>query len=132
MDQDLGKPSCPTCPNLSPNSFTKVDDARPNRESPALVSEAVLRPVEWEALDILRLRGVADEASGSMSIEANEEEESKMMRVPKGLEALCADFVVGRGIHQHHDEQHEMTSDTASLGVVNIKSPLGTNLCEAD
>jgi hypothetical protein len=56
--------------------------------------------------------------------ESNHEEERQMVSVPECLKALLADLVMSRGIHEHHDEQHEMTSDASRLGVVDLQSSL--------
>ena len=131
VDQNFGKPSCPACPNFSPDPLPEVNDTRPDGEPPALVAETVIRRIEGERLDIVGVGGVTDEASSGMGVQADHEEESEVMRVPEGLEALGADLVVGGGVHEHHNEEHEMTCDTASLGVVDVQSPFRTNLCEA-
>lgn len=44
------------------------------------------------------------------------------MGVPKGLKALLADFVMGRGIHKEHTEKHHMSRNPSSLRVVNLES----------
>jgi hypothetical protein len=62
-----------------------------------------------------------------VGVYANHEEEGKMMGVPECFEALLTDFVLSGGIHQEHDEEHEMTGDAASLCVMNIDSTLLAN-----
>lgn len=65
-----------------------------------------------------------------MGEKADHEEECQMMSIPKGFEALLTDLLMGRGVHQHHDEEHKMPGNAASLCVVYIKRRLGANLCE--
>ena len=124
VDQDLGQTSGSASANFTPDTLSKIDDTRPDSEPPAEISETVLSRVEREGLDVVRINGIPNEATGRVSVKAKHEEESKMMRVPESLEALGADFVVSSGVHQHHDEQHEMASDTTRLGVVDLLSGL--------
>lgn len=44
------------------------------------------------------------------------------MSVPKGLEALLANLMMGRGIHQEHAEKHDMSRNSSGLRVVNLDS----------
>ena len=103
MNEDLRQTSCTPSPNLTPNPLSKVDNARPNGEAPALVSQAVVRLVEGEDSGIRGFRGVAHEASGGMGIQTNHEEEREVVRIPEGLETLVANLVVGSGIHEEHN-----------------------------
>jgi hypothetical protein len=41
---------------------------------------------------------------------------------------LLANAVVGGGVHQQHDEQHGVSSDTTSFAVVDLESDLGSDL----
>lgn len=50
------------------------------------------------------------------------------MSVPKGLEALLANFVMGCGIHQQHAQKHDMSCNSSGLRVVNLKSGNRSNL----
>ena len=128
MDKDLGQAGCTPRTNLTPNPLSKVDNAGPDGETPALVAETVGRAVERERGDVLGVGRVTDEASGGMGVETDHEEERKVVRVPESLEALVADLVVRSGVHEEHDEKHEMTGDTARLGVVNGERNLGADL----
>lgn len=51
-----------------------------------------------------------------------------MMRVPKSLKRLLSDSVVCGGIHEHHAEQHDMTSDTSGLRIMDLDSLHWANL----
>lgn len=55
-----------------------------------------------------------------MGVEADHEEERKVMGVPESFKALLTDFVVSGSIHQHHEEQHNVSSDATWLTVVDI------------
>ena len=121
MDEKLRETRGLARTDLPPDAFTEIDDARPDDKPPAFVSQAVVRAVEGEGRDVVGFDRVTDEATGGMRIEADEEEESEMVRVPESLEALMADLVVGRGVHQNHDEQEEVSSNTTGLCVVNVQ-----------
>lgn len=64
-----------------------------------------------------------------MREETEHEEECEMMSIPKYFEALLSDLMVGGRIHEEHDEEHEMTSDTARLGIMYFLSSLLANFC---
>ena len=64
-----------------------------------------------------------------MGVETDHEEECEVVGIPEGLEALVADLVVCRGIHEDHDEKHEMTSDTARLVVMDLQGDFRPDLC---
>ena len=129
VDKDLRQTSCTPGPDLTPDPLSKVDNARPDGEPPALISQAVLRRVERERGDVVGARRVADEASSGMGVETNHEEEREVVSVPESFETLVADFVVRRGIHEDHDEKHEVASDASRLRVVDVQGDLRTDLC---
>lgn len=64
-----------------------------------------------------------------MSVETKHEEESQVMGIPECLEALSTDFVMGGGIHENNDEEHEVASYTAWLMVVDLDCRLLPELC---
>ena len=108
VNKNLGQTRRTACPDFPPHALTEVDDARPDREPPALIAETVLSGVEGERRNIIWVGTVTDEATGRVGIQADHEEESQMVGVPEGLEALLADLVVRSTVHQDHDEEHEM------------------------
>ena len=132
MNEDLRQASCAPGPNLAPNPLSKVDDTRPDGEAPALVSQAVIRLVEGEHSRIRGFGRVAHEASGGMGVQTDHEEERKVVRVPESLKALVANLVVRRGVHEDHDQEHEVAGDASRLRVVNVQGNLGPNLCGGD
>ena len=129
VDKDLRQTSCTPGPDLTPDPLSKVDNARPDGEPPTLISQAVLRRVERERGDVVGARRVADETSSGMGVETNHEEEREVVSVPESFETLVADFVVRRGIHEDHDEKHEVASDASRLRVVDVQGDLRTDLC---
>lgn len=85
--------------------------------------------VERERGNVVWIDGIADKATGSVCVETDEEEEGEVVSVPKGLEALVADFVVSGCVNEDHDQEHKVASDAASLGVVDVEGILCANLC---
>lgn len=128
VDQNLGQTGSPSGPDLSVDSLAEVEDTGPNGETPALVTQAVLCAVEWERGDVVWIGTIAHEATGSVGVKTDHEEECEVVSVPEGLEALCADLVVGSGVHENHDEEHEVSSDTAWLGVMDVEGSLRADL----
>jgi len=88
----------------------------------------VLSRVEGEGRDVVGINGVTDETSSRVRVETEHEEEGEMMGVPKRLKALVANLLAGRGVHEQHDEEHEMTRDATRLGVVDLEGDLLANL----
>ena len=132
VDKDLRQTSCTPGPDLTPDPLSKVDNAGPDDETPRLVSKTVLGRVVREAVGVVGVDRVADEASSSVRVKTDEEEEREVMCVPEGLEALVADLVVGGGVHKQHDEEQEVAGDATRLGVVDIQSELRANLRALD
>jgi hypothetical protein len=129
VNQHLGQASCPPGPDLSPHALGEVGNAGPNGSPPALVAETVLRRVEGERCDVVRVNRVADEAAGRVGIQTDHEEEREMVRVPECLEALGPDLVVGGAVHENHDEQHEVTRYSSRLVVVDVDRGLLADFC---
>ena len=94
MNQKLGQPCSPSRADLAVNPFSKVEDTRPYNEPPTLIAKAVLRGIEGEGGDIIRIHRIADEAASGMRVESDHEEERKVMRVPESFETLGAYLVV--------------------------------------
>ena len=128
MDQKLGQPRSLPRTNLAVNSLSKIEDTRPDNEPPTLIAKAVLRGIEGEGIDIVRVHGIADETAGRMGIQANHEEEREMMCIPEGFEALGAYLVVSGRVHQDHQKQHEMACNATSLCVMDLKRNLCSDL----
>lgn len=64
-----------------------------------------------------------------MTVNTNHEEERKVVSVPESLETLLTNLAVSGTIHQNHDQEHEMATDSSGLGVVDIQSDLFADLC---
>ena len=129
MDEQLRETRRATSTVLAEDTLAKVDNAGPDDETPRLVSKTVLGRVVGEAVGVVGVDRVADEASSSVRVKTDEEEERKVMGVPEGLEALVTDLVVRRGIHEDHDEEHEVTANASCLRVVDVEREFGTDLC---
>lgn len=128
MNENLRQPGCPPSAVFSPHSLAEVCDTWPDNKPPAFIPKTVLCRVEGKHIGVVRLDRVTNEATSGVSVKADHEKECKVMGVPECLEALVADLVVGSSIHEQHDEKHEVSRDTASLSVVNIKGGLLSDL----
>lgn len=129
MDENLRETGSLPCPNFPPYSLAEVKDSGPDDKPPAEVSKAMLSRVEGESRDIIWVDGVSDKTASSMRVKRNHEEKCEVVGVPKCLEALAADLVVSGRVHYEHDEQHEVTSYTTRLRVVNVLCAFLTDLC---
>jgi hypothetical protein len=70
---------------------------------------------------------VTDEASCGMGIQRQDEDERKMMRIPKRFERLLTNGCVRGGIHQEHAQQHHMPGNPTSLSIMNLESRDGSS-----
>jgi hypothetical protein len=43
-----------------------------------------------------------------------------MVRIPERLEGLLPNALMGRGVHQHHAKEHDMSGNSASFCIVNL------------
>jgi len=132
MDENLGKTGGSSSTVFPVYTFTKVDDTWPDNEPPAEVTDAVACIVEREGWLEVRLNTIADEAPSGVCVDADHEEEREVMCIPESLEALVANLMVGGGVHEDHDKEHEMTSDTTWLFVVDILCTLLSDLSSLD
>ena len=131
MTNDLGQLGISPGPNLSIDSFNHIDSSSPQLPSPALIAQAMI-PERLSCKGRVGVQTVADETSSSMGVESQQEGDEQMVRVPEGLEGLCSNPVVCRGIHQEHAQKHNVASDPASLSVVNLHCRHGTKLVSFD
>lgn len=104
VHQKLGQPCGPSRSDLAVDPLSKIDDTRPYNEPPTLIAKAMLRGIEGEGRDIIRVHRIADETAGRMRIQANHEKECQMMRIPESLKALSAYLVVSGCVHQEHEK----------------------------
>lgn len=129
MNKELGQSGSPARTDLTVDTLAKVDDTGPDGEPPALVPKTMLRGVEGEHSDVVGIGGVADEAPGGVTVEPDHEEEREVVGIPESLKALVTNLVMGSGVHQEHDEQHEVTRDATGLRVMDIQCKFGSHLC---
>ena len=104
MDKKLGQPCCSSRTDLTINPLPEIDDTRPDNEPPTLITKAVLRGIEGESRNVIRVGRITNEAAGRVSVQTYHEKEREVVCVPEGLETLIADLVVGGCIHQDHEE----------------------------
>lgn len=129
MDENLGKAGGSACTVFPVDSFTKVEDTRPNNKPPAEVTNTMTSRIEGEGRNEVRVNAITDEATSGMGVNADHKKEGKVVSVPKSLEALIANLVVGSCVHENHDEQHEVASNTTRLGVMDHLGALLSDLC---
>jgi len=109
VDENLGKTGGSASTVFPVYTFTKVDDTWPDNEPPAEVTDAVTCRVEGERRDEIRFNTISDETPSRVRVDADHEEEREVMRIPESLEALVTNLIVGGGVHEDHDKEHEMT-----------------------
>ena len=132
MDEDLGKLGRATGTDLPPDALEEVDNTGPDGETPGEVTKADLWVVEGEGLSEPWLRATANEASRGVCVEADHEEERQMMSIPERLKTLLTYFRMGGGVHEDHNEQHYMASNTSRLAVVDINRIFRTDFYKQD
>lgn len=114
--------------DLAIQALEEVKAACPKLPAPAEVADAVL-PVLLTVKRREAVGSVADEAANRVGVQGEEEGDEEVVSVPKGLEGLLSDSVVGCRVHQKHAKEHDMAGDTARLGVVNLDCRYGSDLC---
>jgi len=109
-------------------ALEQVDATAPELPPPALVADAVV-PEVGAGEGGVGVGAVADEAVGGVGVEAKQEGDEEVVRVPERLERLLPDFGVRGGVHQKHAEEHDVPCDAAGLSVVDpdgsVRSDLG-------
>lgn len=83
----------------------------------------MLGVIEGECGGVGGIYTVSNETTSSMRIHSDHEEKCEVVGVPESFKALLSDFLLCGGIHQEHNQEHEMTCDASWLCVVNIDSP---------
>lgn len=129
VNEDLVEFGSPASTDFTPDSFAEVEDTGPDDSTPREVTNANIGVVKGKGVRERGECGSTDKASGGVGVETDHEEKGEMMRVPECLEALLADLLMCGTVHDDHDEEHEMTSDSSGLLVVNVEGVSGTDLC---
>lgn len=124
---DTGDLGLATGTNFTIQTLQEVETTSPELPTPAEITDTVL-PVFIASKRRKGVDRVTDETAGRVSVKRQEKGNEKMVRVPKRFKGLLADTRVGRGVHEHHAKQHDVTSDTARLAVVNLDSRDRSNL----
>jgi len=113
--------------HLAVQALDEVEAAGKQLPPPALVADAVVPElVAGEGRDGVGL--VAHEAAHRVRVEADQEGDEEVVRVPERLERLLPDAVVRRRVHQDHAEQHGVARDSAGLRVVDLERRDGPDL----
>lgn len=109
------------------DALDEVEASGEEFPAPAFVADAVI-PEHLAGEGRVGVRGVADETACGVGVHAEEEGDEEVVGIPEGFVGLLADLVVGGGVHEEHAEEHDMTSDATSLGVVDLDGGLRTEL----
>jgi hypothetical protein len=109
----------PPSARLTNQTFHQVESASEEFPPPALITQTVLPEVftgKWRA----RIGSVSDEASGRVSVEGKEEWDEEVVSIPECLEGLLSDAEMSSRVYQEHAEEHDMASDAARFGVMDL------------
>lgn len=98
MSDDTGDLSLTDGTDLTVETLAQVETSGPELPSPAQVTNAEL-PVLVAGKGGIALRGRSDEAANRVGIQTKEKRDEKVVSVPKRLERLLSDAVMGAGIH---------------------------------
>jgi hypothetical protein len=131
VTHDLDDLGLASAADLTVESIAEVETTANKLPSPTLVTDAVSPEsylVEWGE----RRSSVTNEAAGSVGVHAEQERNEEVVGVPKGLEGLLSDPVVCGGVDQQHAEQHDVSCNATSLGVMDLKCDLRANLGALD
>lgn len=101
MPDDTGDPGLAQGADLAVEPLQEVEATGPKLPSPAQVANAV-RPEFVTSKGRVRLGRVTDEAADRVGVKTEEEGNEQVMGIPKSLERLLSDAVVGRRVHQQH------------------------------
>lgn len=63
-----------------------------------------------------------------MGVHGEEERNEQVVSIPKGLERLLPDLVVGGGVHEQHAKKHHMASDASRLCIMDLDRRHRSNL----
>jgi hypothetical protein len=114
-------------PDLTIDSLDKVETTSPKLPSPSLISNAMppeVGLIEWREGH----SGVTHEATSGVSVETEHKRNEEVVSVPESFEGLLANFSVGSCIHQKHAQKHNVSSNSTSLGVMNLNGSDRSNL----
>lgn len=117
--------------DLTPETLDQVETTGPELPSPSQVTDAV-GPELITSKRRDGLGSVSHEASHGMGVETKEKRDKKMVSVPESLKGLLTNTGVGGRVHEKHAEKHDMTGDTTSLDIVNLKGGNGSDLGQFD
>lgn len=110
---------CPTSSDFAVQTLKQIDSTTEKLPSPSFVANTVF-PEGFPGKRRIGICRVAHKATDSVRVHAQEEGDKKVVRVPECLKGLLANSVVGGGIHEQHAEEHDVASDAAWLGVMDL------------
>lgn len=127
MANDLDNLSVSSRSDLSVKTLHEVKSTSPELPSPSFVSDAVAPEVvvikwrEW-------VGRITHEAASSVSVKTEHKGNEQVMRIPKGFERLLTNLGMGRCVHEQHAQEHDVTSNTTNLSVVDLNCSNRSNL----
>ena len=127
MPDDLDDLGLSSRPDLAVQSLRKIKPSGKQLPSPAFVAYAVI-PEPSSSKRAIRLNRIAHEASSGMRVHRQEEWDEEVMRVPKRLKALLSDLCMRGREHEKHTQQHDMSSNTSGLLVVDLDGSFRSHL----
>lgn len=117
--------------DLTIQTVTEVKTTSDELPTPAFVTNAM-------GPEVLLVKGredlscVTHETVGSVRVHAEQERDEKVVGVPESLERLLTNPVVSSRVDQQHAEQHDVSGNSTSLGVVNLECNLRADLDTLD
>jgi hypothetical protein len=127
MTNDLDNLGFAPAADFTVQTVAEVETTADKLPSPALVTNAVSPEVVLVEGRKGR-RGVTNETACCVRVHSKQEGNKKVMGVPEGLKRLLSNPVVGSRVNQQHAEQHDVSSDTTSFGVMNLEGNLWADL----
>jgi hypothetical protein len=131
MTNDLDNLGFTPTADFTVETVDEVETAADKLPSPALVTNAVSPEVvlvEGRKVG----HGVTNETARCVRVHSEQERNEKMMGVPESLKRLLSNPVVGSRVNQQHAEQHDVSSNTTSFGVMNLECDLRSDLNTLD
>ena len=120
MPDDTGDLGVAKSTDLTVQTLDEIQATGPELPPPSEITDTY-GPVrvarerrDWE-------RGAAHEASDGVRVQAEEEGDEEVVRVPERLERLLSDAVVRGRVHEHHAQEHHMSRNAAGFRVVDLQ-----------
>jgi hypothetical protein len=127
MTNDLDNLGFAPAADFTVQTVAEVETTADKLPSPALVTNAVSPEVVLVEGRKGR-RGVTNETARCVGVHSEQEWNKEVVGIPESLKRLLSNPVVGSRVNQQHAEQHDVSSDTTSFGVMNLEGNLWADL----